>query len=58
MGMSLYDLLVNSTKKISGLTKQRFGKIMHDPNATEQEIQDALQQLSNVGGYDNLPEED
>ena len=58
MGMSLYDLLVNSTKKISRLTKKRFGEIMHDPNATEQEIQDALQQLNNAGGYENLPEED
>ena len=50
---SLYDLLVKA-KEGPKLTKQEFGRIMHDPNATEQEIEEALQQLEEADGYENL----
>jgi hypothetical protein len=36
------------------LTKQAFGYIMHDPEASEEEIQQALQMLQTAGGYENL----
>lgn len=52
-GMSLFDML---TKKASmkTLTKSEFGRIMHDPNATEEEIQEALRMMQEAGGYENL----
>lgn len=59
MTMSLYDLVMKAgTRKevVSTLTKEEFGRVMHDPNATDEEIAEALQQLSNCGGYDNLGE--
>ena len=58
MGMSLYDLLVNSAKKNIHMTKKKFGEIMHSPCPSEADIERALKELSDAGGYDNLPEED
>lgn len=58
MSMSLYDWLVNSCMKADGkLTKQEFGRVMHDPDASEDEIKNALDMLSEAGGYDNLPDD-
>ena len=50
MAKSLLELLQSATS----LTKQEFGNIMHDPEATEEDIQEALQQLEEAGGYENL----
>jgi hypothetical protein len=36
------------------ITKEEFGRIMHDPNATEDEIKEALKQLEEADGYENL----
>lgn len=38
----------------SKLTKKEFGRIMHDPNSTEAEIEDALLMLQEADGYENL----
>lgn len=57
MTRTLYDLLMKAANKsdhIGRLTKQEFGRIMHDPDATEEEIQDALKQLEEADGYENL----
>lgn len=57
MTRTLYDLLMkaaNKSDRIGKLTKQEFGRIMHDPDATEEEIQDALKQLEEADGYENL----
>lgn len=52
-GMSLLDMLTSAAAKQT-LTKQEFGRIMHDPNATEEEIQEALKMLQEADGYENL----
>lgn len=52
-GISLLDLLTQAASK-STLTKDEFGRIMHDPNASEGDIQEALQMLQEAGGYENL----
>ena len=36
------------------LTKEEFGRIMHDPSATDEEIAEALKALQDAGGYENL----
>lgn len=36
------------------LKKEEFGKVMHDPNSTEEEIAEALKILNEAGGYENL----
>ena len=52
MAGSLLDY-VNSLEE-GVLTKEEFGRIMHDPNATEEEQAEALRELEAVGGYENL----
>lgn len=51
--MSLMDFILG-VKEGSKLTKQEFGRIMHDPNSTQEEIDRALQILHGCGGYENL----
>lgn len=38
----------------SVLTKEEFGRIMHDPDSTEEEIAEALKTLEEADGYENL----
>lgn len=58
MSMSLYEWLVKSAMKADvKLTKKEFGRVMHDPDATEDEIRNALDMLSEADGYDNLPDD-
>ncbi len=52
-GMSLLDML-NAAAARSTLTKGEFGRIMHDPSATDEEIQEALKMLQEADGYENL----
>lgn len=52
-GMSLLDMLTQAAAQ-NTLTKEEFGRIMHDPNATEAEIQEALKLLQEADGYENL----
>ena len=52
-GMSLLDYLQAQASKQT-LTKSEFGRIMHDPDSTEDEIQEALKMLQEVDGYENL----
>lgn len=51
-GMSLMDFLIGASS--AKITKEEFGRIMHDPNATQEEIDMALEQLRDCGGYENL----
>lgn len=52
-GMSLLDYL-NANAARASITKDEFGKIMHDPNATEEEKAEALRMMEEAGGYENL----
>lgn len=52
-GMSLLDMLTAAAAKQT-ITKKEFGRIMHDPNATECEKQEALKMLQEADGYENL----
>lgn len=52
-GMSLLDYIMG-IKDNSRITKQEFGRIMHDPNATQDEIDKALEALQECDGYENL----
>lgn len=53
--MSLLDLLIKASARSKvTMTKAEFGIIMHDPNATEEEIQAALDCLEDAEGYENL----
>ena len=52
-GMSLLDML-NAAASQQVLTKQEFGRIMHDPEATQEEIAEALKMLQDADGYENL----
>lgn len=52
-GMSLFDMLTKAASRKT-LTKSEFGCIMHDPDATEEEIQEALKMLQEADGYENL----
>ena len=52
-GTSLLDMLMKAAAS-KVLTKSEFGRIMHDPNATGEEIQEALQMLKEADGYENL----
>ena len=38
------------------LTKKKFGEIMHDPDSTEAEKQEALRKMQDASGYENLPD--
>ena len=53
MGLSLLDLL-NTASSTASMTKDRFGEIMHDPNATDEEKAEALRLMQEAGGYENL----
>lgn len=50
-GTSMFDWLV---EHVDSVTKQEFGRIMHDPDATDEEIADALRDLEEAGGYEGL----
>lgn len=52
MSISLMEML--EAQASYGLTKNEFGKIMHDPSSSDEEIADALRKLEDVGGYENL----
>lgn len=52
-GMSLLDMLTAAASRKT-LTKQEFGRIMHDPDATEAEKDEALKMLKEADGYENL----
>jgi len=52
-GMSLLDMLTAAASKQT-MTKQEFGRVMHDPHATEEEKQEALKMLQEADGYENL----
>lgn len=52
-GMSLLDMLTAAASRQT-LTKKEFGRIMHDPDATEAEINEALKMLKEADGYENL----
>lgn len=52
-GMSLLDCL-QAAAASKTLTKREFGRIMHDPDASEEEIQEALKMLHEADGYENL----
>jgi hypothetical protein len=49
--MSMYDWLVDHAES---LTKSEFGRIMHDPASTDEEIAEALRDLEEAGGYEGL----
>ena len=51
-GMSLMDFLIGASN--TKITKEEFGRIMHDPNATQEEIDMALEALKDCDGYENL----
>lgn len=51
--MSLLDLLNQASAKQT-ISKKEFGRIMHDPNATDEEIAEALRLLKEADGYENL----
>lgn len=53
MGISLLDML-NAAASKSTMTKDEFGRIMHDPEASEEDKQAALRMLEEAGGYENL----
>jgi len=53
MAMSLLDILLESASRKT-LTKSEFGRIMHDPNSTEEDIAEALKCLEEADGYENL----
>lgn len=52
-GMSLLDMLTAAAAK-NTISKNEFGRIMHDPNASEAEKQEALKMLQEADGYENL----
>lgn len=52
-GMSLLEMLTRAAARKT-LSKAEFGRIMHDPNATEEELQEALNTMREAGGYENL----
>lgn len=52
-GMSLLDMLTAAAAK-STMTKEEFGRIMHDPNASEEDREEALKMLAEADGYENL----
>lgn len=49
--------MLKSKASAKALTKSRFGEIMHDPNASDDEIQEALEMLEDAGGYENLADD-
>lgn len=53
MGLSLLDMLNQAAAKKT-ITKEEFGRIMHDPDATDEEIAEALRLMQEADGYENL----
>ena len=51
-GMSLLDFALGAMEH--KITKEEFGRIMHDPDATQEEIDQALEALKECDGYENL----
>ena len=51
---SLLELATDSLKDYAVISKQEFGRIMHDPASSEEQIAEALRQLEAAEGYDNL----
>ena len=52
-GLSLMDFL-NREAARQTMTKEEFGRVMHDPNSTEEDINAALKCLEEADGYENL----
>ena len=52
-GMIFLDML-NAAAAADTMTKEEFGRIMHDDDATEEEKQEALRMMEEAGGYENL----
>lgn len=50
--MSLLEFALNAMER--KITKEEFGRIMHDPDATQEEIDRALEALQECDGYENL----
>ena len=50
--MNMLDFLMEASKP--KITKQEFGKKMHDCNVTEAEKERILKSVEEAGGYDNL----
>lgn len=55
MSRTLLDILMASQ---SAMSKGEFGRVMHDPESTEEEKAEALEKLAEAGGYENLPDLD
>ena len=56
-GLSLLDCL-NATAIIANdknMTRDQFGKIMHDDTISEKEKLEYLEKVVTAGGYENLP---
>ena len=56
-GLSLLDCL-NATAIIANdknMTREQFGKIMHDDTISEREKLEYLEKVVTAGGYENLP---
>ena len=51
---SLLELANDSLKNFL-ITKKEFGRIMHDPTASAEQVADALAALESEG-YENLPD--
>lgn len=51
---SLLELATDSLRDMFAITKEEFGRIMHDPAASQEQIADALRQLEEAGGYEGL----
>lgn len=53
MGLSLLDFIQKAAAQQT-MTKEEFGRIMHDPNSTQDDIDEALKCLEEADGYENL----
>ncbi len=51
---TLLELATSALEDVGVVTKSEFGRIMHDPTATEEQIADALKALELAEGYENL----
>ena len=52
-GLSLLDMLTAAAAQKT-MTKEEFGRIMHDPDASEADKAEALKILQEADGYENL----
>ena len=53
---SLLDVL-NLSASRAAVTRQEFGEIMHDDSISDEEKFKVLEEVQDLGGYDNLPED-